>query len=148
MELGNVRRDDWIVAALALLLFVDLVGFPWFSGYQLDFVGTTISLTATDAPDSWLGVLAALGALAVIADLAVDRLASTTDLPSLNGSRAMTRLLIAAAAAALLALKFLLSLGHFGELGVGCWAALVLAAALVTMTKRERDVETAARHVR
>jgi hypothetical protein len=60
----------------------------------------------------------------------------------------MTRVLIAAAAAALVAVKFLLSLGHFGELGFGCWSALVLAAALVTMTKRERDVETAARHVR
>ena len=51
-------------------------------------------------------------------------------------------------AAALLALKFLLSLGHFGELGVGCWAALVLAAGLVAMTKRERDGETASRHLR
>ncbi len=148
MHLSEVRRDDWIVTVLAFLLFIDLVGFPWFSGYQLDFLGTTTSLTATDAPNSWLGVLAALGTLAVIGDLAVDRLASGTDLPSINGSRAITRLLIAAAAAGFLGLKFLLSLGHFSDLGFGCWAGCALAAALVAMTKREHDAEASRGHLR
>jgi hypothetical protein len=141
MDFGNVRRDDWVIVGLAFLLFIDLVGLPWFSGYPLDLVGTTTSFTATDGPDAWLGVLGVLATLAVLADISIDRLAPDADLPSINGSRAMTRFALAAAAATVLTLKFLLHLGHFGDLGFGFWAAAALAAGLVYVTRGERIAE-------
>ena len=61
MNLDNVRREDWILGGVALLLAIDLLFFPWFSISIFDFSGT-------DAPDGWLGVLALLATLAVVAD--------------------------------------------------------------------------------
>ena len=56
MSVENVSREDWIIGGLALLLVIDLLFLPWFS-----VLGRS-RLTATDAPDGWLGVLAVLAA--------------------------------------------------------------------------------------
>jgi hypothetical protein len=136
VNLEHVTRDDWIVGGLALLLVLDLLILPWFSlGGSVSVGGATItfggSLTATDAPDSLLGVL-------VIADLALERLSPQTQIPSVGGSRTTTRLLLAGAAALFLALKFLFQLSHFGDLGFGFWLGLVLTAALVYVAIQAR----------
>src|SRR5205807_1052501 len=65
VNLDNVRRDDWVVGGLALLLVLDLLILAWFSFGGTVTVGSTSisfggSLTATDAPDGWLGVLAVI----------------------------------------------------------------------------------------
>ncbi len=61
MSLDNVSRDDSIVGGLALLLAIDLLFLPWFSGSCGPFVNSVpCSATATDAPDSLFGILAVL----------------------------------------------------------------------------------------
>ena len=74
MDLSKFSRDDWIIVGLAFLLAVDVLFLPWFD-YTFGFGPFTrsITLSATDTPDGWLGVLGLLAALALIADLALDR---------------------------------------------------------------------------
>jgi hypothetical protein len=130
----NISRDDWIMGAVALLLIVDLLFLPWFS---VTVGPITVSVTATGAPDSWLGVLAVLAAVALVADLVIDRLSPQTSLPSLAGGRTQTRFVLACLAAAFLALKFLFHI-HFDLFGYGFWGAVVLAATLVYLTAQAR----------
>ncbi|HEX3801738.1 MAG TPA: hypothetical protein VHV75_02760 [Solirubrobacteraceae bacterium] len=128
MRLDALSKDDSIVAGLALLLAIDLVFLPWFSF-------SIISLTATDGPDSWTGLIAVLAAIAVVADVLIERMSPQTTLPNLGGSRTATRLRLAAIAALFVALKFILNV-HFNLFGFGFWAGVVLAAALLFATLR------------
>ena len=140
MDLSKFTRDELIMAGAAALLAIDLLFVPWFDisvGFGTFHVSATS--TATGSPDGWLGVLALLAALAVIVDLALDRLGNV-ELPAINGSRATTRLALAGAAAGFVALKFLFHI-HFDLFGVGFWAAIVLAAVLVVTAVRARDAE-------
>ena len=57
-----------------------------------------VDLKATEAPDGWLGVLAVIACLAVIADLALEHLSPRTAVPAV-GSLDNTRFILAAAAA-------------------------------------------------
>ncbi len=137
MTLDNVKRDDWMLAGVALLLVIDLLFLAWF---DVSVGPISVTSTATGAPDGWLGVLAVLAALALIADLAVERLAPATRLPALAGSRAMTRLALAGTAALFVALKFLFHV-HFSLFGFGFWAAVVLTIGLVAVAVRAREAE-------
>ena len=146
MNLDAVRRDDWIVAGLALLLVLDLLILAWFSFGGTVTVGSASisyggSLTATDSPDGWLGVLAVIAALLVIVDLGLERLSPQTEIPAISGSRVMTRFVLAGAAALFMALKFLFHLGHFSNLGIGFWIGVVLVAALLYFTMQARQTE-------
>jgi hypothetical protein len=133
----NITKEDWTIGGLALLLVVVLVALPWFSvgGGSIEGVHIPgVSLVGTDGPDSFLGVLAVVAALAVIADLAIERFAPQTTLPNLGGSRTSTRFVFAAAAAAFMALKFLFQISHFGNLGWGFWFGAVVVCGLVFVT--------------
>lgn len=125
MSLDN--RDSWIVAGLAFLLAIDLLFLPWFSGSC--FIGTC-TLTATDAPDGWLAILAVITALSLVADIAVEHFSPQTSVPMLGGSRGQTRFVLAIATAFFVALKFLFHI-HFSIFGFGFWAGAVLTIALV-----------------
>ena len=140
MDLSKFTRDELIMAGVALLLAIDLLFLPWFD-ISVSFGSFHVSATSsgTGSPDGWLGVLALLAALAVIADLALERLGNV-DLPSINGSRATARLVLAGVAAGFVALKFLFHI-HFDLFGFGFWAAIVLASALVVSAARARDPE-------
>jgi hypothetical protein len=140
MDLGKLSRDDWLFAGLALLLVIDLLFVPWFD-YNFGFGPFTrsVTLTATDTPDGWLGVLAVLSTLAVIADLALERFGSA-ELPSIGGSRPGTRLTLVGVAALFLALKFIIH-AHFSLFGFGFWAAVVLTIALVAVAMRALETE-------
>jgi hypothetical protein len=135
VNLDNVRRDDWIVGGLAILLIITLFAFPWFSISAGPF---TFDFTGTDAPDGWLGVLAVIALIAVVADLALERLSPQTQVPAINNSRTMTRFVLVVAAAGFMALKFLFHLGHVGDLGWGFWLGAILAAALVYVAMQAR----------
>jgi hypothetical protein len=136
VNLENVTREDWTIAVLALLLALDLLFVPWFSvSVSVGSLIFSASSTAVQAPDGWLGVIAVLASLAVIADLAIERLSPRTGLPVLGGSRASTRFALAVVAAVCVALKFLLHV-HFTYFAFGFYAAVVLAAALVYVTLR------------
>jgi hypothetical protein len=142
MDFSKFSRDELILAVVAVLLVFDLLFLPWFEvSIGLGSLELSESSPGTGAPDGWLGVLGVLASLALVADLAVERL-FTAELPALGGSRAMTRFVLAIIAAACVGLKFLLNV-HFSLFGFGFWAAVVLAAALVMMAKRAHDAPAA-----
>jgi hypothetical protein len=137
--MDKLSTDDWIVAALALLLAIDLLFLPWFSiTVGFGAVSLTATSTATGSPDGWLGILALLGSLALLADLLIDRLSPQTNLPAIGGSRSRTRLALAGATAVFVGLKFLFHI-HFNYFGFGFWGAVVLAAALLFATLRQEQ---------
>ncbi len=139
-----MKRDDRILGGLALALAIDLLFFPWFD-FTIGAGTITFSLTstATGSPSGWLGVLAMFCAVLVVVDVAVERLSPQTHVPAIGGSRAATRLALAAAAAACLALKFLLHV-HFSRLGWGFYLGAVLVAALVYFAVQARQAELGA----
>ncbi len=137
MNLEAMSRDDWILGGIAVLLALDLLFVPWFT-FSLGRI--TVSSTATGTPDGWLGVLALLATLAVIADLALERFSPQTQLPAVEGSRTRTRFLMACVTALFVALKFLLNV-HFSQFGFGFWAAVVLTGALVYCARRAREAD-------
>lgn len=144
MNLDNVKRDDWIVGGLAVLLIITLVAFPWFSLGGGSVGGISIpsfDYVGTDAPDGWLGILAVIALLATVADLAVERLSPQTQLPEIGGSRTMTRFVLVSAAAGFMALKFLFHIGHIGDLGWGFWLGAILAIALVVFAMKARTAD-------
>ena len=142
MDVSKVTRDDLILAGVALLLAIDLLFLPWFDiTIAFGTFKASATSTATGSPDGWLGVLALLAALSVIADLALEPFTSVK-LPALGGSRTTTRLALSAAAAGFVALKFLFHI-HFDLFGIGFWGAAVLSAALVAVAARARDAKPA-----
>jgi hypothetical protein len=142
MSTDNIRRDDWILGGLAILLVIALVAFPWFT---VSYFGISASSTATGAPDGWLGILALIAALAVVADLGAERLSPQTQLPAIGGSREMTRFVLAAAAGGFVALKFLFHISStFKYLGFGFPVDVVIAGALVFVALQARNAAPAA----
>jgi len=123
-----LKRDDWLVGGLALLLAIDLLFLPWFSYY-------IYSASATDAPDGWAGIIAVLISLVIVADLLIERLSPQTSVPHFGGSRTATRFRLSVAAAVFVALKFIFNI-HFSLFGFGFWAAVVLTVALVFVSFR------------
>jgi hypothetical protein len=132
MSVDNIRRDDWLLAGVALLPVVDLLFLPWF---DLGIGPISVTSTATGTPDGWLGMVAVLAALALITGLRVERLAPGTRVPAVSGSCTTTRLALSAVTALFVALKFLFHI-HFNLFGVGFWAAVVLTAGLVVLVAR------------
>ena len=150
MNVDNVRRDDWIVGGLALLLLLDLLILAWFSFGGTVTVGSTSinfggSLTATDAPDGWLGVLAVISCVLILVDLVLEQVSPQTAVPAVGGSRTATRFVLALATALFMALKFIFHLGHFSNLGIGFWIGLVLVIALVYFALQARNATAVAR---
>jgi hypothetical protein len=139
MTTQNISRDDWILGGIALLLAIVLLFLPWFDiSVSAGAFSASATFPATDAPDGWLGIFAVLAAVAVIADLGIERLAPHTHVPALRGSRTSTRLILAAAGAGFVALKFLFHI-HFSIFGIGFYLAVILAAALVVLASRARQ---------
>ncbi|HTP19999.1 MAG TPA: hypothetical protein VMJ65_10375 [Solirubrobacteraceae bacterium] len=143
LGLERLSREDWTIIAVAGLLVLDLLMLPWFSfGATVTVGSTTLTLggsaSAVDAPDAWLGVLALMACVFLLADLATERLSPHTRLPTVAGDRLTGRYAIACTIAGLLAFKFVLHLGRFGELALGFWTALLLVAGLVALTRRAR----------
>jgi hypothetical protein len=138
VELDRVNRDDWILAALALLLAFDLLFLPWLDyTVPLAIKGFSISITstATGSPNGWFGILAVIAALALAGDLAVERLWDRR-LPLIGGPRRLARLVLACATGALVVLKLLL-FRHDSLYGYGLFVGLLLAAGLVVAAVRE-----------
>jgi hypothetical protein len=134
VKLDSFSRDDWILGGVALLLLIDLLFLPWFS---ISVGPYSASTTATGDPDGWLGILAVLVLIALIADLAIERLSPGTALPNIRGSRTETRFVLACVAAAFVVLKFLFHI-HFSYFGFGFWAGVVLTAGLVYVALQAR----------
>jgi hypothetical protein len=128
VKLDKLSRTDLQITAASVLLVIGLIAFPWFHR-SIALIGS-ISLTGTDAPDGFFGVLALLFAVATVADLMIERFSPQTGIPALGGSREMTRFILACAAAACVALKFITNI-HFSFFGWGFYVDVVITAALV-----------------
>jgi hypothetical protein len=135
VKLDSVSRDDWILGGVALLLIINLLALPWFS---ITFGPFSATLTATDAPDGWLGILAVLSAVVLIADLGIERFSPGTALPNIGGSRTQTRFVLACVTALFVVLKFLFHI-HFSDFGIGFYAGIILTAGLVWMAYQMRN---------
>jgi hypothetical protein len=139
VNLENVRRDDWIVGGLALLLVIFLFVLPWFHlSVTVGPFSASADFTATDDPDGWLAILAVIAALALIADLAAERFAPQTDVPMIGGSRENTRFVLACVAAGFVALKFLFHI-HFSDFGWGFYVCVIVTVALVYVALQARS---------
>ncbi len=140
MNLERISREDWLLGAVALVLVIDLLFLPWFDvSFGAGAFSASATFPATDTPDGWLGLLAVLAAVAMIADVGIERLAPEMRIPALGGTRTSMRLILAAAAGASVALKFVLHI-HFSIFGFGFYLAVLLAAALVVLAARARQV--------
>lgn len=135
MKFDSVSRDDWILGGVALLLIINLLALPWFS---ITFGPFSATLTATDAPDGWLGILAVLSAVVLIADLGIERFSPGTALPNIGGSRTQTRFVLACVTALFVVLKFLFHI-HFSDFGIGFYAGIILTAGLVWVAYQMRN---------
>jgi hypothetical protein len=149
LHLERFSREDWVLAILGVVVLLDLLVLPWFSfGATINVGSATVSiggsLTAVDAPDASLGVLALLSCAFLVADLGFERLSPETRVPSIASDRETTRYVLACVAAGLIALKFLFHIGRFGELALGFWLALLLVGALVALTRRSREARRVA----
>ena len=138
MNLENVTREDWIVGGLALLLAICLIVLPWFDiSVTVGAFSASASYSATSTPDGWLGILAFIAALAIVADLALERLSPQTQIPAIGGSRTNTRFVLALVTAAFVVLKFLFHI-HFSLFGWGFYVDIILTAALVWVAYQAR----------
>lgn len=139
MNFSDVTRDDRILGGVALLLIISLLFLPWFSiSVSVGTISASVTATATDNPDGWLGVLAVISAIALIADLAVERLSPGTTVPNIGGSRTQTRFVLACITALFVALKFLFHI-HFSLFGFGFYISVILTAALVWVALQARN---------
>jgi hypothetical protein len=138
VNLENVTREDWIVGGLALLLAICLIVLPWFDiSVTVGAFSASASYSATSTPDGWLGILAFIAALAIVADLAIERLSPQTQIPAIGGSRTNTRFVLALVVAAFVILKFLFHI-HFSLFGWGFYVDIILTAALVWVAYQAR----------
>ena len=149
LHLERLSREDWLLVGVAVALMFDLLVLPWFSfGATINVGSATVSiggsLTAVDAPDAWLGVLALLACAFLVADLGFERLSPETHVPSIASDRKTTRYVLACVAAGLIAFKFVLHIGRFGELALGFWLAVLLVAGLVALTRRSHEAQVQA----
>lgn len=142
MNTDDVTREEWIVAGLALLLAIALLFFPWFHlSITIGSFSTSADYSATSTPDGWLGILALIAAVLILADIAVERLSPDTEVPAIRGSRTETRFILAAIAAGLIVLKFLFHV-HFDLFGWGFYVTIIVAGVLVYYTMQQREGAT------
>jgi hypothetical protein len=87
--------------------------------------------------DGWLGILAVIASLAVVADLAIERLSPQTQLPAIGESRMDTRFILAVVAAGFVALKLLFHI-HFDLFGWGFYVNVIVTVALVYVAYQAR----------
>ena len=89
LHLERISREDWVMAGGGGRADLRSAACcPWFSfGATISVDSATVSiggsLTAVDAPDAWLGVLALLSCAFLVADLGIERLSPQTRLPSI-----------------------------------------------------------------
>lgn len=127
MDLNKLSLGDRIVAAAGILLFIDLLFFPWHRvSVGIGPFRATFTSSGVEGPRAFLGWLALLLTVAVVAAVLVRRL-TTAKLPDLPIPWNQATFFATIAVEALLVIK-LVSKTDF--LGFGAWVALVLGAAM------------------
>jgi hypothetical protein len=124
VDLNKLTLGDKILGAAGILLFLDLLLFPW---HSVDLGIVTINRQATESPNGFWGVLALLLTIVIVAAIVLRRL-TTVNLPDLPISWNQA---LFYGAIAVLVLLFIKLISETSELGFGAWLGLLLAAAMV-----------------
>ncbi len=134
-DIPGSSSSEMIIGGLALLLAIDLVFLPWWDNGLSTGIGI---------PDGWLGVLGALAAVGLLADVTLRRLLPQARLLPLGSTR-----MLAMAAVVCVALKVFFSWWKMlrfhietRPLGIGFWTAIVLTGLLLTLTAWEWQAAT------
>ena len=124
MNLNSLSLGERIMSIAGILLLFDLIFLPW---HRVDLGILSVSRSGTQSPNGFLGLLAVLVVVAILAHIVVSEF-TTIDLPRLPVSWERADFFAAAAVAALLMLKLV---RETSALAVGAWLAIPLAAALL-----------------
>ena len=128
MDLKRLSMGERCMALGGVLLFLDLIILPWHRiSIGFGSFGVTASRTGIQSPNGFLGLLAALVAVAVVARVVVSDFTSV-ELPTLPISWPRADLLAGVAAAALVLLKLIVETSY---LSIGAWLAVPLAGAML-----------------
>jgi hypothetical protein len=123
MDLNKLSLGDKIAAACGIVLFIDLVAFPW---HNIDFIIGSVKRTAIQSPNSFWGFLALLLTIAVVAAIIVRKL-TTAKLPDLPIPWSQAIFFASIATLALLLLKLII---ETSALGFGAYLGILLAAGM------------------
>ena len=122
MDLSKLTTGDKIVLGTMIVLFLDLLLFPWHS-IDLGPFGS-VDRAATESPNGFWGLLALLLAIVIIAVVIIRKL-TTVELPDLPISWGQAQFFAGIAVLAILLLKLVL---ETEALGFGAYLAILLAA--------------------
>jgi hypothetical protein len=127
MDLKRLSLGERCMALAGVLLVLDLILLPWHRiTVGIGLFGVTASRTGLESPNGWLGLLAALVAVAVVVRTLVSEF-TAAELPTLPVTWPHADLIAGIAVAALVALKLVAETSY---LSVGAWLAVPLAAAM------------------
>ena len=127
MDLKRLSPGERYMALAGVLLFVDLLLLPWHRiSVGVGPFSVTASRTGIESPNGFLGLLAALVVLAVVARIILSEFTSV-ELPALPVTWQQADLFGGAAIAALVALKLIVETSY---LSIGAWLAVPLAAVM------------------
>jgi hypothetical protein len=123
MDLSKLSRGDRIILVTGALLVLDLLFLPW---YSFSFGPITVTANGLSGPDSFLGFLGWIVAIAMVAQVVVARF-TTAKVPDLSMPWPRVHMIGGYAVLLLLVLKLVL---HISILGFGAYLAILLAAGL------------------
>jgi hypothetical protein len=129
VDFSKLTREDLMVFAGGILLFIGLIAFPW---HSYSFGPVSIDRSALESPDAIWGILAMIVTVAILVDAALERFSPATVIPTTQYGRAMTRVGLCALLLLLLLIKFVATLNNFGwgffidvilaiVVATGCW---------------------------
>ncbi len=124
MDLDKLSLSDKIIAGTGIVLIIDLLFLPWHSVEVGPFSATW---NAIEEKNAFLGILALLLTIAVVAVTLVRVLKPETKLPEIPVTWDKAIFYGAAATLGLLLLKLLLETDY---LGFGAWLGILLAAGM------------------
>jgi hypothetical protein len=124
MDLDKLTLSDKIIAGTGIVLIIDLLFLPW---HSIDVGPFSASFTAIEERNAFLGVLALLLTIVIVAATLVRVFKPETKLPDLPVSWDRAIFFGTVAVLALLLLKLVLETDF---LGFGAWLGILLAAGM------------------
>jgi hypothetical protein len=123
VDFSKLSREDLMVFGGGVVLFIGLLAFSWYS-IGLGVAGLSVDRTAIQSPYAIWGILALIVTVLIVADLALARFSPTTQIPTTQLGRDMTRF---AACGLLLLFLFIKFIAHVGDFGWGFFVDVIFA---------------------